>query len=316
MKKNKLLGIAIATLGVAISFGSAIALYTRAATNANFGISQGTYTGSTGTVTYKINGNTSGSIAPSYLKHDGTNGGLGLSAGEDGYDQVEYIFPLSATFAEDVTQQSYVAGNLAVSVTNIPSKWQGKLSIWVDVDGYGYYDENYNGHASHVHEDYYGYTTYRTAFMNSDYAITNENSSYSANRNIVVEASGVQSLRIFLKYDLTGLNNITLDEESLGYTLNVTWGAVSTTASNYEAPAYVVGNGNMWTDDDEYAMVRNIKATSAEWMYNNLKGTMAEAKCHIGDTWSSGDNEQLAADKTYDVYWNGSSSQAAYFDEL
>ena len=127
-------------------------------------------------------------------------------------------------------------------------------------------------------------------------------SSYSDSKDVAVAAAGTQTLRVYLKYDFTDVDPTTLDEGSLGATVSVTWGA----ASNSFNAAYVVGNGNMWTEDDEYAMAPNIEASSWEWIYNGLSGSMAEAKCRIGDTWSADPNASLDADKVYDVYWGGS----------
>ena len=56
MEKRKFLGITIASLGLVISLGTAVALYKTDAHEAGFGISQGTYQGADGLVTYKING--------------------------------------------------------------------------------------------------------------------------------------------------------------------------------------------------------------------------------------------------------------------
>ena len=299
MKINKkLIGISVASLGVLFSIGGAFALYQQAATDASFGISQGEYEGSVGEVTYKINGSTSGTIAPAYLKHDGTNGGTGLGGL---YDQVLYDMPLSATFANTLNAQDYVVGNISVSITNIPEAYRGKLAIWVDIDGY--------------EDDSLGADTYGHAFMNSDYAITNENTSYSGTADVAVSSAGTQHLRIFLKYDLEGVNLLNKDEAGLGYTLSVTWGE----PSNSFIPAYVLGNANQWTPDGNFAMAPNINKASDEgfeWIYNNLPGTIGEAKCFKADVWSAGDNAALDAEKSYTVYWNGSNESVATFTPI
>ena len=295
MKMNrKVIGISVASLGILFSIGGAVALYTQAADNASFGISAGHYQGSEGAITYKINGNTSGTIAPSYnVQGTSINHGEGLGGqnGENRYTEIEYSMPLSATFADGLNAQTYVAGNISVSITDIPAAYQGKLAIWVDIDGYvagSYGEANYN----HV-------------FMNSDYAITSENQSFVANHDVTVAASGTQTLRVFMKFDLAGIDMLAQDEAALEYSLNVVWGAPS---EGY-IPAYVVGNGNQWAKNDDFAMTRNINRATAEgeeWMYTNLPGTLGEAKCIIGDTWSTGGNAVLNSESTYTVYWNGS----------
>ena len=117
---------------------------------------------------------------------------------------------------------------------------------------------------------------------------------------------------------------LTANESGLGYSLSVTWAASS---EGFKAP-YVVGTGNKWTTDDEYAMVPNIEKPNSEgweWVFNNLKGSSSwtEGKCKWAephshdehtDEWSAGDNATLADGSTYSVYWNGCSSSAASFN--
>ena len=296
---KKLIGIGVASLGMVFSIGGAIALYTQAAQNAQFGISAGAYAGSGGTVTYKIN-NTAGNsnVAPAYLRTNGTNGGSGLSTE---FTQVSYEMELSTAYAAGANQQDFVVGNLSVSITNIPEAYRGKLSIWVDIDGYT--------------ADTLGAATYRNVFMESDYVITNENTSFTGAHNVAVSSSGAQKLRIFLKYNLEGIDTLTKNEEGLGYTLSVAW----TAPTNEFVPAYVVGNANQWTKDDGYSMAPNINKPSNqgwEWVYNNLPGTMESAKCIINDTWSGGGNASLNAEKSYNVYWNGNGEAEASFQEI
>ena len=295
---KKLIGITVASLGMVFSIGGAIALYQTAADNAGFGISAGAYAGSGGTVTYKIN-NTAGnsSINPVYMTGGGEDGGTGLSAT---YTQVKYEVALSAVYAAGANAQDFVVGNLAVSVTNIPEAYRGKLSIAVAIDGY---ENNSLGKATYEH------------IFGEDFAITEEAQSYNVNKNIAVASAGVQVARIYLKYNLAGIDTLTQNEVGLGYTLNVAWGE----ATNEFVPAYIVGNGNQWTKDDGYSMAPNINKANAEgweWVYNNLPGTMESAKCIINDTWSDDPNASLDAEKSYNVYWNGNGDAAANFAEI
>lgn len=294
--KKKIIGISVATFGVLLSIGGAIALYQQAAEDTGFGISAGTYAGSTGVVTYKINnaeGNSN--VAPAYLKADGSNGGTALG---NGYTQVYYEMALGAAFAEGAIAQDYVVGNIAVSISNIPAAYQGKLAIWADIDGY--------------QADSLGAHYYNHALMESDYAITEENASYSGNANISVSAAGTQKLRIFLKYTIADSELYALDEAGLGYTLSVSW----TEATEAFGRAYVKGAGNLWTEDDGYSMAPNINKANAEgweWVFNNLPGSFGAAKCFYDNKWSAGDDASLDAEKTYDVYWSGSDEAAANF---
>ncbi len=298
MKINKkLIGISVASLGILFSVGGAVALYTQAAEEASFGISAGAYAGSGGLVTYKIN-NTAGNsnVAPNYLTAGGVGGGAGLSTA---YTQVEYSMALSATFANGMPEQDYVVGNLAISITNIPEAYRGKLSIWAVIDNY---------ESASLGEHYY-----KNIFMEEDYAITAENQSFAGNYDVAVSSIGTQVLHIYLKYNLAGIDTLTQNEAPLGYNLSVSWGE----PSNAFAKAYIKGDANQWTDDDGYSMVPNInKAYSEgwEWVYNNLAGTLGEAKCVYGANWSNaGGNFALDAEKTYNVYWSGDDGVDALF---
>lgn len=296
---KKLIGIGVASLGMIFSIGGAIALYQQAADNAQFGISAGAYAGSGGTITYKINNATGDSIVlnPSYLTSGGDNGGTGLSAT---YTQVEYDIALGASFAAGANAQDFVVGSLSVSVANIPAVYQGKLAIWATIDGY---EANSLGAA-----------TYQHVFMNSDYAITAQATSFSGTHDVAVSASGTQHLRIYLKYNLAEFDTLTQNQASLGYTLSVAW----TKPSNAFEPAFVVGNGNQWTEDDGFSMAPNINKPSAqgwEWVYNNLPGSMDETKCKIGANWSA-ENYKLTDGHNYNVYWSGNNGAAATYQDL
>ncbi len=227
--KSKLIGIGVASLGALLSIGGAFALYQQDAQNVQFGISAGTYAGSTGTVTYKINNAGSNSVvAPQYLKTNGENGGTGLSAT---YTQVHYSMALGAEYTNG-NAQNYVVGNLAVSLTGIPEAYRGKLTVWANVSNYV--------------ANSLGANTYGHIFMESDYAIDAEHQEFIANHDVAVSANGTQVLDIYLKYDLAGIDTLTQNEAGLGYTLSVTWGA----PSNAFNPAYVKGDANQWTADD------------------------------------------------------------------
>ena len=298
---KKLIGIGVASLGMVFSIGGAIALYQQAAQQAQFGISAGAYAGSGGTVTYKINNTTGESIvaAPSYLTNEGQNGGTGLSAT---YTQVEYSLALGASFNAGANAQDYVVGNLSVSLTNVPEAYEGKLAVVAVIDGY---EENSLG--AHY---------YRRALMpdENDYQITDQVKTFVRNANVAVSANGTQVLHIYLKYNLAGIDTLTQNQASLGYTLNVAW----TEPNNEFGKAYVVGNGNQWTEDDGFSMAPNInKAYSQgwEWIYNNLPGSMDETKCKIGENWSA-ENYKLTDGHNYNVYWSGNNGAAATYQDL
>lgn len=303
MKKKQIIGIAIASLGALVSISGAAALYVTGAANIEFGIGEGEFVGSAGLVTYKINEAVDGTIAPQYWNADGSDKtGQGLSGT---YTQVVYEGALSAVFANELNAQDFILGDLSVSVTNIPAAYQDKLSIWVDVDGYV--------------ENSLGAVNYGQVFMNSDFAITDEHPEYSDSKTIAVSTSGAQKVRVILKYALGSYDLLQKNEANLGYTVSIHWGAPS---NDFEA-AYVVGNGNQWTMDDEFMMAPNINKANAEgweWVYNNLPGTMVEGKCikanGLSPFYSAGGNAALNGEKSYNVYWNGNAEGVANFAEI
>ena len=299
--KKKLIGIGVASLGMILSIGGAIALYTRAAENTGFGISQGTYEGSEGAITYKINGNTSGAVNPTYLTSEGENGGTGLGGN---YTQVEYEFALSAEFSSSLIAQNFVVGNLTVEVTNIPEEYRGSLAIWACVDNYV--------------DGSLGKVFYNHALMNEDFQVTSEegHTSMLKSADIAVSSAGTQKLHVYLKYNLESFDIHAKDEASLGYTLNVAWGE----ASDAFNPAYIVGVGTLWNEDDKFAMTPNInKEYNAEgdwqWCFNNLPAEMGENKCKIGDNWSQ-ENYTPEEGKAYNVFWSGVADAAATYQEI
>ena len=300
MKINKkLIGFGIASLGAMMSIGGAFALYTQSAENVSFGISAGTYAGSGGSVVYKINGaGGTSEVAPSYLTTVGENGGTGLSAT---YTQVEYQMALSATYAGN-NLQNYVVGKLSISITDIPAAYQGKLAIWAVIDGY---------EAASLGEHYY-----KNAFMNEDFQITDQegHTSFSGSHDVAVSSNGAQTLKIYMKYNLAGIDTLGQNEASLGYNLSVRWEE----PSNEFNPAYVKCDANQWEEDDGFAMLPNINKAHAEgweWIYNNYPGSDGETKCFISDRWSQ-TNFVPDAEKSYNITWNGNDGAAANYQEI
>lgn len=321
MKSIKILGIAVATLGVAASVGGAIALYTKSASQAEFTIGAGTHTATDGNVAYKINGETNPTVAPTFWTagNESTQG----ERFDTTHTQIKYEFTLGAVYDSGATP-AYTVGNLAVNLTNVPTAYQGKLSVWASVEGYT---------ASSL-----GKYFYEHALMQSDYAITSTATSMSINADVTVATAGVQKLVIYLKYSNVLTSDDELydkDEASLGYNLSVTWGA----PSNSFDGAYIVSDMTAFEEDDAYLMAPNIGVTgysnsthyqedseqhsgnTGSWQWMGAvtgvakveKVGLTEAKCRQNDTWSSGENTALTAGTTYDVYWSGNGSDAANF---
>lgn len=283
--KKKLIGIAVATFGVALSVGSAIALYQHAAQQTSFGISAGTYAGSTGTITYKINGASGNSqLDPVYCDGEGVAAeeeNIGVSVD---YPQIKYEFALGGVYSEDLIAQQYVMGNLNLQFADLISDLNGKVTVWAGVQGYT--------------EGKIGESAYGEALVDNQ-VIDAEHPNINIDRVISVKADGSQQkLVVWVKF--ANIDDISLAEKANLYSLSVAWGELP---QDFKL-AYIVGNGNQWHEDDKYAMVVNIEATSFEWMFQNLPGSMGEAKVVRNGEWCHSDgNHVLDAEKTYNVYW-------------
>ena len=282
---KKLIGIGIASLGVILSVGGAIALYTKAANNAQFNINGAAYAGSTKEVTYKIN-NTAGNaaaIAPTYCDGEGNPGGVALSPA---YPQVKYEFILGGDFEAGLPAQDFVMGNVSVALTNLNSTLYNKVTVYASVTGYA--------------EGKIGASAFGTALVDN-ITIADAETACVGNRDISVAAAGVQKLTVWVKVDFEHYNSMLFDELSGDlYDLDVAWGPVTPGFT----PAYVVSNHSNWVQDDEFAMAVNINADGYEWMYKGLPGSYGPAKVVCGDTWCHAEgNHDLDPAKTYDVYW-------------
>ena len=263
--KKKLIGISVATLGILLSVGSAIALYTKAAENTGFGISAGTYAGSTGTITYKINNNTGVSTAaPVYYDGEGVETGSAVSPD---FTQIKYEFALSGAYDANLIAQPFVMGKVTVSFSDLISDLNGKVTVYAAVQGYT--------------EGKIGATNYGTALVNN-VVVDAEHPNINISREISVNVDGTQKLVVWLKF--ANIDDISLAEKNNLYALNVAWGDVS---DDFDL-AYIVGNATQWNIDEKYAMVVNIEADSFEWMFANLPGTFGDMKVKCGDTWCHG----------------------------
>ena len=282
--KKKLIGISVATIGVLLSVGSAIALYTKEASNVEFGISAGAYAGAEGAITYKIN-NTAGAVnvAPQYYKLNGVDNEGTALGGE--YRQIKYEFTLGAAFEDYDVDQTFVMGKVSVALTNLDADLYGKVTVWAGVQGYT--------------EDTIGASEFGSALI-SDVTIADAETVCAGARDISVATAGVQKLVVWVKFAMGELDLLTLNEKANLYALNVTWGKVS---DDYDL-AYIVGSKTHWTKDEKYSMAVNANADSFEWMYEGLPQSFGEFKVVCGDTWchADGDNHVLEHE-TGDVYW-------------
>ena len=294
MKRNKIIGISIATLGIIFSIGGAFALYEQGASETGFGIGAGAYSGSTSTVTYQINGNGGASnVVPHYCDEYGVNGGLGIDAN---HPQVKYEFALGAEFANDLPAQTYVMGNLSVNFTGLNSTFYNKVQVYAAIEGYS--------------ADTCGMSSFGSAIINN-VTIENNETVCSGSRVVSVASSGLtHKLVVWVKFNLAGVDTLAQNELTNLYNLSVTWGDVP---ADYDACAYIVGTGNSWTVDDEFRM--SVDPTKPVWTYryDGLTGSQSWTACkavktstRAGDIskWSAGENNfALENGTTYSLYW-------------
>lgn len=306
--KNKVIGILVGTAGVIASIGAASALYIKEAQKVGFGIGA-KYSGGTGAINYLINGESTGTVNPSYVKSNGENGGEGLGGV---YTQVHYSFPLSATFSSDIPAQPYVNGNFKVDLKNINSVLVDNSVISIVGSGYQRYVE---GQEEVPANETIGYKTYNKGLI-VDEPIDAATKTFSY--DLCVGAAGGQSIDVWFKLNSAIEGNALADlHEGKLFDLSVTWGEVG---EGYEG-SYVISAGSSWSEDSAYAMYPNLKAKDWEWMFTGLSGELSKAKCKKGGNYSSNTGEGTDADgnvlldaaKTYDVYWNGNNGAPASF---
>ena len=294
MKKNKIIGALVGVFGVAISIGTAIALYTKPVGNLELGIGSATHTSSTSTVKYKINGKTSDEssvVAPSYYKTGGVaNGGSGFG-GE--YVCAKYEYILGADFASDIQEQDYVVGNLSVTLENVISTLHEKVKVSMYFEGYA------GGSIGAVN---YGSNLTSSSTAINETIITGSSLTVDS-RDICVASSGVQKFIVFFEL-LNTVDFLSMNEASALWSLSVRWGA----PVNF-VPAYVANTKTLWEEDDEFVMAPNIDRQNADgWQWiAQIKGTdkVTEAKCRQGSNWQAGGNTTIALNTVYDVKWQG-----------
>ena len=316
MKLNKILGVAVAFCGVLVSVGLASALYIQEAEDATLKIGA-TYETDDGTIDYLVNGNKSGSLTPKFLDKDG-NEVAGAAGFSDDVTQIKFEFSLGADYGDDMPQQKYITGDLALNFTGINTNLLNNSKVWAQIDGYG--------------ADTYGAQNFSTCILSSDKSVTEAAFSIGAT-NLTVYSGGLTPNKVVVYFKLnTGvtLDLLTLNEAS-AFSLGVSW----TKPASYDY-ARVTGGGIGWkTNEDLYRMNVDIDRKDTEedhcldgqgkvkfqWYFENLPANdLISAKCVKEVTgsdpiWSYGDDTALTANKLYKVYWAGGNSEQAYFVE-
>ena len=273
--KKKSIGIAIALAGIALSVGTSFALYTRAASDIEFGVGAYSHSETSGALTYTVTGVSNGTISF-------TNDIINTT-----HEYAQTLeFTLSGSYGNTLIAQDYIHGKLSVSFT-LPSV----AGVSAETSVY-----------------FTGYTNWGATAFGSD--LLHNETPANCSRDITVETNGNVHVLVWLKFSgITAANYIQLAEQAA--TVAVTFGAPDTACSKF-----VVGDASNWSPWEQYRMVPNIKANSEQYMFKGLTG-FNQAKCYntANSAWSDGNNEDNMAGHTYNVYWNGSGSSAATFDQ-
>ena len=319
MKKYKFIGIGVAALGMVLSIGGAVALYQKAASPATMGIGAGAHAGASSVADYTINGNTGDSAAtPFYANAAGNNlvSGGGLSAD---YPQIKYEFALGADFDNNVAEQTYVMGKVSVSLTNLDSDYYNKVQVYASVTGYG--------------DGTIGASSFGTPIINN-VLIESGETNCSGSKVVSVASSGAtHKLVVWVKFvvnevnQLATANMLTINEKTDLFDLDVSWQDLD---ANYDACAYIIGTGNMWTPSDEYRM--SIDPTKNAWIYrfDNLVGSPSWTECKGAKTnkkagdgvegltiskYSYDPNFSLTNATTYSLLWNEPQENSQLYTE-
>ena len=240
MKKNKIIGIAVACAGVVASFALASALSVKPANDTSFTITAKTSVDDDGIVRYSFPHTGESTYNRQFVSTDGSQ-----TAGTKfdlTYTQVHYTFNLGASY-EQCIAQDYVVGNLTFKFSNLVNALKGHLRIYIVVNGYV--------------ADSQGKALYENTFLDysegapgdHNYVVTaenlNENGEFILSRDIAVDLVGTQSIDAYIKLDGTEAqiaNILYQADEGSPFKLVVTGGAAS---SDYNY-VYIHGDGNVW----------------------------------------------------------------------
>ena len=120
---------------------------------------------------------------------------------------------------------------------------------------------------------------------------------------------------------------LTINEKTDLFDLDVSWQDLD---ANYDACAYIIGTGNMWTPSDEYRM--SIDPTKNAWIYrfDNLVGSPSWTECKGAKTnkkagdgvegltiskYSYDPNFSLTNATTYSLLWNEPQENSQLYTE-
>ena len=297
MKKYaKLLGIAIAGVGVVGSFAVGYSLYVNQPEAQTIKI--GATVDTTADINYSI-----GAITKTFRKSDNTD--VTATAVSPVACKYHVEVPLGADPKTDHTLQPNVVGKVSVALTG-DAITNGTVSGEVSFTGFeaGKWGENNANELLHYWTKDEPENPDSTWTEHHDEILNKDNPSRTYDR-LVVSTNKSQKLVIDLVFDVgTEEKMIAAAAEDLNIAIN--WGV----ETSYNYP-YVYGEFCSWSpiENYEYRMVPNIAANSFEWMYHGFSVTNdsdIKARFIDGDV-SGGSNYNAKSGKTYNMYWGGSS---------
>lgn len=307
MKMTKILGVAVALAGSALSVASALALYKIEASNIDMRIGGYTYVVNNGIVEYKI-----GTPQVQYKNDAGTVVPDASGINPD-IPTVTYQYPLGGLYNEGTFKQDFVLGSISVTsklLSELPTGVSATITVTLS-------SSNNDINTWYGKWGGEGKTTFSGTldFTESTKVLQ---TGWQAKENPTL-ADG-EHLDITVTYTGLSADNFLQMAEKDAYSFSV---KVADVAEDFDA-AYVVGTMSNWGLKDEYRMVPNLKNPhNYQWMFKGLsfdktQGTKKiEATCRTKKGLESFEgNHELKASKTYVVYWaTDESGHTAQFNE-
>lgn len=314
MKKNKIIGLGVAIMGVAVSVGSAFALYQKGfGTENGIGFGGFHYQPSSGAYTFM---STLGTANP----YEVESGNPALNPTNK---TVKYAFKIAASYGTEsagLIKQDAILGKLSIEKTGTLANY---ITMSAYVDGYA----QKQGEQGMV-DTYWSSSNslgVRTLGGEGNTISAHIPSPTSSTASITDAISQGKFLTVHVTLTLNDLSDeqfMALDEAQ--YSLAVRYDDIDAT---YGRP-YIVGDGTNWTVEDEYAMVPNLAADAYEFCFKGLnsdsKHTFSQLKVlknkvakDTSDIWNpekwlaigskadSSQNVEIDATKQYFVTFKG-----------
>ena len=240
-------------------------------------------------------------------------------------NKIKYIVPLSFEYKSDGSysgsKQPYALGRLQVKLSLINENLPAGTTASAKLTGYS--GSNY-------------FSAYKVSNFLSTTSFASGSQSTTGSIDMAVDDKSTIKCEIELDFSKSVTYSASYQASSL-YNINVIWGKIYSDDSNttiysdfdpiLEPTAYIRGDANNWSDNENYRLVPNIYTTNnsagtdkVEWMYLKLTG-FTEMKVYDesateSDKWigcrgtsatdasgSDGSNAILTSTSYYDIYY-------------